>query len=215
MGNIVRIIFLNGDFVTMSVVPGDSVRMHDRHGEPESLSRLFPWPSSRVLEVFSAARSSDELARLVREFAPDVVVHGLVTGRTSLKLATRTRNHFLVHLDPDGTVTMHGADLQPIALSVIFKPGVTDAIKGMISSSNSASHMASIIRPHLNSTIASVERFTPFPRKKDAAAAAVDDALDLIEKMLDPDFDREAAKAFLLEHGRAMNVNVPPARFGF
>ncbi|MDW9481751.1 hypothetical protein GOB57_24185 [Sinorhizobium meliloti] len=215
MGNIVRAIFQDGDYVTMSVVPGDSVRMHDRHGDPESLSRLFPWPSSRVLEVFSAARSSDELARLVREFVPDVVVHGLVTGRTSLKLTTRTRNHFLVHLDPDGTVTMHGADLQPIALSVIFKPGVTDAIKGVISAANSASDMANIIRPYLNSTIAGIERFTPFPAKKDAAATSLDDALDLIEKMLDPDFDPDTAKAFLLEHGRAINVNAHPTRFGF
>ncbi len=215
MGNIVRAIFQDGDYVTMSVVPGDSVRMHDRHGDPESLSRLFPWPSSKVLEVFSPARSSDELARLVREFTTDVVVHGLVTGRISLKLTTRTRNHFLVHLDPDGTVTMHGADLQPIALSVIFKPEVTDVMRTMIRAAKSASELAAIIRPQLNSAIAGIEVFTPFPSKGTRAETALDNALDLIESMLDPDFDREAAKTFLLEHGRAMNVNAPANRFGF
>lgn len=215
MGNIVRAIFQDGDYVTMSVVPGDSARMHDRNGDPESLSRLFPWANSRVLEVFSAARSSDELARMVREFTTGVVVHGLVTGRVSLKLTTWTNNHFLVHLDPDGTVTMHGADLQPIAISVIFKPEVTDVIRAMISAAKSASDMATIIRPHLNSTIAGIEAFKPFPPKDTRGKTALDDALDLIESMLDPDFDREAAKSLLLEHGRAMNVNAPPNRFGF
>ena len=215
MGHIVRVIFEDGDYVTMSVVPGESVRMHDRGGDPESLSRLFPWSNSRVVEVFSAARSSDELARMVREFTTGVVVHGLVTGRISLKLTTRTKNHFLVHMDPDGMVTMHGADLQPIALSVIFKPDVTDVIRTMISAAKSASDMATIIRPHLNSTIAGIEVFTPFPSKGTRAETALDNALDLIESMLDPDFDREAAKSFLLEHGRAMSVNAAPKQFGF
>lgn len=215
MGNVVRVIFPDGDFVTMAVAPGDSVRMHDRSGDPESLSRLFPWASARVLEVFSAARSSDELARMVRDFTTGVVVHGLVTGRVSLKLTTRTRNHFLVHLDTDGSVTMHGADLEPIALSVIFKPDVTDAIKDMISSAKSASDMVRIIRPHLKSTIVGIELFKPFPPKKDDAGDALDNALNLIESMLDPDFDREAARSFLLEHGRAMNVSAAPNRFGF
>ena len=215
MGNIVRVIFPDGDFVTMSVAPGDSVRMHDRSGDPESLSRLFPWASARVLEVFSAARSSDELARLVRDFTSGVVVHGLVTGRVSLKLTTRTGNQFLVHLDPDGSVTMHGADLEPISLSVLFKPDVTDVIKDMISVAKSASDMVRIIRPHLNSTVAGIELFKPFPTKKDDAGDALDNALDLIESMLDPDFDRESARSFLLENGRAINVNAAPNRFGF
>jgi hypothetical protein len=214
MATQVRILFHDGDFVTLSVVPGDSVRMHDRAGDPESLSRLFPWTSTKLLEIFSAASSSDELARMVRDFTSNAV-HGLVTGRISLKLRTKTGNHFLVHLDPDGSVSMHGADLEPIEVSVIFKTGIAAEIKKMISAAKSASHMVNIILPYLNSSIAGIERFEPFPEKKGGAVTALDEALDLIESMLDPNFDPEAAKAFLLEKGRAMNVSAAPTRSGF
>lgn len=202
----VRIGLPDGDHVTMTVSEG-TVRMHDAKGDPECVTRVFPWERSRVDIVFGYARTGDELARLVRWYTQEMSVHALVRGRVSIKLTTNGGDWYLIHRDEDETVTILNSANDEARIGEIFKPAVTDAIRDMISTATTQSAMTDVIRPHLNGSVIEVEAFSPFAPSATVSRMRYEAALDIIEGMLEGSVEGSAAADFLLDSGRNSSIS--------
>jgi hypothetical protein len=186
----------------LTVNPGQNVLVHDSNGDPSALSVIFEVVDD-VVEALMAAVGPDDLARIVRDKAPDVHAYAVVPGRITLRLEMADGNEAFLHKDTDGTLNAHGADFKRIEPKSLFWNDQEKAMKEL-AKAKSAVDMFDVVQ---NVGLTHVVRVSaPKPFRDRPTAKSMDEALTLIEEMLEPPFDRTEAQAFLLEKGRTLRI---------
>jgi hypothetical protein len=192
----------NSKKLMLTVEPGQNVLVHDSSGDPSALSVIFK-DFDDVAEALMAAAGPDDLARLVREKAPDVYAYAVVPGRITLLLGMADGSEVFLHKDTDGTLSAHGFDFEKIEPESLFWGGHDDAME-RLARAQYPIVMFDVLQNVGRSNVVSVSAPKPFPDHP--TPKAMDAALNIIEGMLKPGFDPTEAQAFLLAKGRSVSI---------
>lgn len=186
----------------LTVQPGQNVLIHDSSGDPSALSVIFK-DVDNVAGVLMAAADPDDLARIVRDKAPDVHAYAVVPGRITLLLGMADGSEVFLHKDTDGTLNAHGADFAKVEPESLFWGGRDDAMEQLAKAQYPIA-MFDVLQNVGRSNVVSVSAPKPFPDRP--TAKSMDAALRLIEGLLKPGFDPREAHAFLLAKGRSVAI---------
>ncbi|MBY3432885.1 hypothetical protein HFN89_01675 [Rhizobium laguerreae] len=193
----------NSKTLVLTVQQGANVLVHDSAGDPSALSVIFPTCAEGIAEILVAAGSSDDLAALVRQHAPDTWAFAVVPGRITLLLRMADSSETFLHRDIDGSLSAHGSDFSKVEPESLFWGGLDDAMK-QLAAADTPVAMFDVLQNVARSNIVSVSAPKPFPDR--ASPKAIETALDLMEGMLKPGFDPKEARAFLLSKGRSVPI---------